>query len=50
LKFLLDHDVPADLAVTLRAVGHEVVRLVEVLSANVTDNEIWAHACDHRGS
>jgi predicted nuclease of predicted toxin-antitoxin system len=48
LKFLLDHDVPADLAVALRTVGHEVVRLVEVLSANVEDNEVWAHACDHR--
>ena len=48
MKFLLDHDVPADLAVALRTVGHEAVRLVEVLSANVSDNEVWAHACDHR--
>jgi hypothetical protein len=21
---------------------------VEVLSANVSDNEVWAHACDHQ--
>jgi hypothetical protein len=35
VRFLLDHDVPADLAVALRTVGHEAVRLVEVLAANV---------------
>ena len=48
MKFLLDHDVPADLAVALRTVGHEAVRLVEVLAANASDNQVWAHACDHQ--
>jgi hypothetical protein len=27
VKFFLDHDVPADLAVTLRTLGHEATRL-----------------------
>jgi predicted nuclease of predicted toxin-antitoxin system len=48
MRFLLDHDVPADLAVALRTIGHEAVRLVEVLAANVADQEVWAHACGHR--
>ena len=48
MRFLLDHDVPADLAVALRTVGHEAVRLVEVLTANASDQEVWAHACAHR--
>jgi hypothetical protein len=27
VKFFLDHNVPADLAVTLRTLGHEATRL-----------------------
>jgi predicted nuclease of predicted toxin-antitoxin system len=47
MKFLLDHDVPADLAAALRTVGHEVVRSVEVLLATASDEEVWAHGCVH---
>jgi predicted nuclease of predicted toxin-antitoxin system len=48
MRFLLDHDVPADLAVALRTVGHAAMRLVEVLTANAPDQEVWAHACAHQ--
>jgi hypothetical protein len=40
VKFLLDHDVPADLAVTLRAIGHAATRLVEVLPRTAPDQEV----------
>ena len=32
MKFLLDHDVPDDIAFSLEALGHAVVKLREVLS------------------
>ncbi len=47
MKFLLDHDVPADLAVTLRTLGHEATRLVEVLPNTAPDPEVWAYARTH---
>jgi len=43
VRFFLDHDVPADLAVLLRAQGHEVVRLSEVLATDAKDEMVWAH-------
>lgn len=45
MTFLLDHDVPADLALTLRTIGHDVVRLIEALAPNASDREVWAYAC-----
>lgn len=45
MRFLLDHDVPADLAVALRTIGYQAVRLVEVLARNTPDREVWAHVC-----
>jgi predicted nuclease of predicted toxin-antitoxin system len=47
MRFLLDHDVPADLGLALRTVGYECVRLVDVLDRTVTDQDVWAHACAH---
>ena len=47
MNFLLDHDVPADLAVALRTVGHEAIRSIEVLPPNASDAEVWAHGCAH---
>jgi predicted nuclease of predicted toxin-antitoxin system len=47
VKFFLDHDVPADLAVTLRTLGHEAMRLVEVLPNTTPDPEVWAYARAH---
>ena len=43
MRFLLDHDVPADLAIALRTVGHEVTRLIEVLPPDTPDEDVWAH-------
>ena len=31
MKFLLDHDVPDDVSYSLESLGHEVVKLREVL-------------------
>jgi predicted nuclease of predicted toxin-antitoxin system len=47
MRFLLDHDVPADLGLALRTVGYECVRLVDVLDRTATDQDVWAHACAH---
>ena len=45
MRFLFDRDVPADLAVALRTVGHDAMRLVEVLVPNASDQEVWVDAC-----
>ena len=45
MRFLLDHDVPADLAIALRTVGHEATRLIEVLRSDTPDDRVWLHAC-----
>ncbi|MGH7994903.1 MAG: DUF5615 family PIN-like protein [Opitutaceae bacterium] len=44
MKFLLDHDVPADLTIALRTKGHTAIRLVEVLPRNTPDPKVWEHA------
>lgn len=44
MKFFLDHDVPQDLAYALRALGHEVTLLREVLPTTVVDDEVFAFA------
>jgi len=46
--FLLDHDVPDDVAYPLSTLGHAVVRLREVLPASATDSTVLAHALAHR--
>ena len=45
MRFLLDHDVRADLAGILRAKGHEATRLIEVLRADAPDEKVWEHSC-----
>lgn len=45
MRFLLDHDVPADLALLLRSRGHEAVRLSEILPSDTPDEALWSHAC-----
>lgn len=40
MKFLLDHDVPEDIVYSLLALGHDVVRLREVLPATSGDEEV----------
>ena len=44
MKFLFDHDVPDDMAFALTALGHDVLRLREVLSATTSDEEIFQFA------
>ena len=45
MRFFLDHDVPADLALLLRARGHDTVRLSEALPVETPDERVWASAC-----
>ena len=40
MKFLLDHDVPDDLAFSLGALGHPVVKVREIMPATATDDEV----------
>ncbi len=44
MTFLLDHDVPDDIVYSVRALGHEVVRLREVLPEETADIDVLAHA------
>lgn len=41
MRFLLDHDVPDDIAYVLQGLGHTVRRLREVAPATVADAEVW---------
>ena len=45
MRFLCDHDVATDVARVLRARGHEVVELREVLPPDTPDAAVWSHAC-----
>ena len=45
MRFFLDHDVPAEVAVVLRARGHDVVQLREALPITTPDEAVWAHVC-----
>jgi predicted nuclease of predicted toxin-antitoxin system len=41
VRFLLDHDVPDDIEYSLAALGHEVLKLREVLPRTTPDEEIF---------
>ncbi len=45
MRFFLDHDVPADLALVLRSRGHEAVCLSEILPSDTPDDALWMRAC-----
>lgn len=47
MKFLLDHDVPEDLSYLLRELGHEVLRLRDVLPQETKDPLVLQFAHDH---
>lgn len=47
MRFFLDHDVPADIALLLRHWKHEATLLRDVLSVAATDKEAFAYACEH---
>ncbi|SRR5260221_6516904 len=44
MTFLLDQDTPDDLAYSLQALHHEVVRLREVPPIDTSDAEVLSHA------
>ena len=45
MKFLLDHDVPAEIAHLLRYWEHNVTALRTVLPVTASDEEVFNHAC-----
>lgn len=45
MTFLLDHDTPEDLVYSLHALGHQAVRVREVLPMDAEDKDDFAHAC-----
>lgn len=47
MKFLLDHDVPDDLAYSLATLGHQVVYLRDVLPITAEDEAALRHAAAH---
>jgi uncharacterized protein with PIN domain len=48
VKFLLDHDVPDQVAQLLRYLGHEVTLVREALSPTAEDAEVFEFAQSHR--
>jgi predicted nuclease of predicted toxin-antitoxin system len=47
MTFFFDHDVPEDAAFALEAMGHQVIRLREVLPTTTKDDEIFCFANDN---
>lgn len=47
MKVLLDHDVPEDLTYLLRELGHEVLRLRDVLESEAADSLVLQFAHEH---
>ena len=48
MKFLLDHDVPVDVSYSLKHLGHQVLRLPEVLNPAASDEEVLILARQRR--
>ena len=48
MKFLLDHDVPEDLTYLLQELGHEVLRLRDVLPQDASDPVVLQCSHQHR--
>lgn len=44
MKFLLDHDVPIDISYCLTELGHDVVRLPQVLDTSAQDEQVLNYA------
>ena len=47
MRFLLDHDVPAEIGRVLKQAGHEVHRVMDVLSPMAPDDLVFDHAIQH---
>ncbi len=48
MRFFLDHDVPLDVAIVLRARGHDALQLREALPSTAPDEDVVAYARDNR--
>lgn len=48
MKFLLDHDVPGEVAHLLRHWGHDVLSLRHALPITTPDDEVFRHAQSER--
>ena len=46
MKFLLDHDVPDDMAFSLEALGHAIIKLRQVLPVRTPDDEVLRQAAE----
>lgn len=44
MKFLLDHDVPIDVSYSLTELGHQVLRLPDVLDPSSEDGQVLEYA------
>ena len=44
MRFLLDHDVPVNLARVLRKAGHDVLLVGDTLSRTASDEDVFRHA------
>ena len=49
MKFLLDDDVPDDIEYSLSALGHEVIKLREVMPRTAPDEEVLRQAVQRNG-
>lgn len=47
MKFFLDHDVPAEVSRVLSQAGHDVRKVMEVMSPTTIDSEVLAYAIEH---
>ncbi len=47
MKFLLDHDVPEDLTYLLQELGHQVLRVRDVLPVEASDPVVLQFAQEH---
>ena len=45
MKFLLDHDVPAEISLVLQHWGHNVTALRTVLPVTAPDADVFGYAC-----
>jgi len=48
VRFLLDHDIPDDIARLLRHWGHEVAVLREVMPITSPDEKVFAYICQRQ--
>jgi predicted nuclease of predicted toxin-antitoxin system len=45
MKFLVDNQLPARLALHMRVLGHDCLHVLELALDEATDLEVWNHAC-----